>query len=118
MKRTILLVLCLGLAACGGEDGTSNENTGNNGNNSSSSSSSTSKSSQIEQINTSCPSRPGSLTGSAEEGESCSSYSDCKPVCCNCSSGGDSWAAAACINGKCAGSSAACSETSSSATCE
>ncbi len=47
------------------------------------------------------------LTGKAA-GEKCETTSDCAEVCCNCSSGGKSYSAQACIESKCATPSEAC----------
>ncbi len=40
-----------------------------------------------EQFNDSCPSSPQALTGTGEAGSSCTTYTECAPVCCTCTVG-------------------------------
>ncbi|WP_394825630.1 hypothetical protein [Pendulispora albinea] len=65
-------------------------------------------SSAAYQENGRCPSSSTpKLPGTKSIGASCSSYRDCMPSCCSCSSSG-SYAAAACIDGRCALKSETC----------
>jgi hypothetical protein len=49
-----------------------------------------------------CPSTYTLLTGTAGAGQPCSTFFDCYPTCCFCSSGGHSYGAASCVASKCA----------------
>ena len=83
-----------------------------------SSSSSSSAVTGIEQTNGACPSRPTRLDGTAAVGEASTKASDCEPTCCSCDEGSGEWLAAACIDGKCASASKACSRTKKEDLCE
>lgn len=52
--------------------------------------------------------KPSYFTGSKRPGESCSSTSECAPICCGCANGNGSALAAACEKGKCVGEDEAC----------
>lgn len=67
-------------------------------------------------MNGGCPSNPEKLIGTKAGGSSCSTFADCKPTCCDCSSG-DSYLAAACIDGVCATGGTACGKVNKSFFC-
>lgn len=71
-----------------------------------------------EQVNGACPSRPKRLQGAAAVGDDCTKASDCEPTCCSCDDdGAGDWLAAACVDGKCASATKACSRTKKPALC-
>ncbi|MDI3291633.1 hypothetical protein QHF83_50450, partial [Polyangium sp. 15x6] len=74
-------------------------------------------SSKGEQANGACPSSPADLHGTKPGGESCSTFADCAPVCCNCATSGEQFLAAACIDGACAAAGNACQAVESSTFC-
>lgn len=51
---------------------------------------------------------PSQLKTGAGAGASCSVSGDCGEVCCRCSGGGKSFAAAACVNALCASTAVTC----------
>jgi hypothetical protein len=75
---------------------------------------STNVSSLVEQVNGGCSSSPQKLKGHAPAGSSCTTYADCKPSCCGCSTSG-SFLTAACVDGTCASTAVACGHSQKSA---
>jgi hypothetical protein len=69
-----------------------------------------------EQVNSSCPSTPRRLTGSGSPGATCTTERDCAPTCCSCGSGAR-FLGAACVDGRCASQSTACSLTTEASLC-
>ena len=69
-----------------------------------------------DQSNGSCDDL--TLPGTEGVGAACGNYTDCLPFCCTCSNGdGNSYAAAECDVGSCAGSSVTCADAEDSALC-
>jgi hypothetical protein len=69
---------------------------------------------QTEQANGQCPMMLSVLTGVAINEDTCSSWSDCAATCCMCPESTKTWAAAACIEGRC-DQPAACAQSSNPA---
>ena len=67
--------------------------------------------SAAEQKNGGCPSTPERLVGQTPVGGICARAFDCAPQCCACPGGGRRWAAAACVEGRCADSNTSCTVT-------
>ena len=106
------IIACLGgaafIAACSGSNaGVGSAGDGGTSTDGNEPAGSATVSSQAEQLNGSCPSSPQKLKGTASTGSACSTFADCKPSCCDCSSSG-SYLAAACVDGLCSSSDVAC----------
>lgn len=91
------LLLCGVLAACGGDSGSGPSDA------------------KAEQNNGGCPAAPQSLTGTKAAGATCTTAAECTPICCACSGSTKKWLGGACVNGKCADSTATCTQTTNDA---
>ena len=92
MSRFTMLAL-LALAACAGDDGGPTSNL-----------------KSTEQVNNSCPATPAILTGTVAAGGTCTTAEQCAPTCCTCADA-TRYLAANCVDGECATTSEACSNT-------
>ncbi|WP_394850204.1 hypothetical protein LZC95_22445 [Pendulispora brunnea] len=103
-----LLGITLGSGACSSDsDGNGNDDFSNRN-----------VSSGGFQANDACPVNPPSaLPGTRSVGSSCTSYMDCAPTCCSCSSSSATFLAAACIDGVCADKNDTCYVSKKSSYC-
>jgi hypothetical protein len=59
----------------------------------------------------SCSAAPNWSPANRPAGASCTTSTDCVPVCCDCGEGSTSWLATSCVDGVCADAATACART-------